>query len=85
MNMTVRNTTFKNRASHLVNNVPGPSKTQANYCLVRKDQRKDSDDCITQHRQLISDFKIRKVNDTWRKFKAGERYRNYTKTEYRVI
>ena len=45
--MTVGNTIFKNRASHLVNNVPGPSKTQANYCLVRKDQRKDSDDCIT--------------------------------------
>ena len=38
--MTVGNTLFTKRASHLVSYESGPSKAQVNYRLVRRNQRK---------------------------------------------
>ena len=39
MNMTGGNTLFKKRESHLVTYEFCPSKTQADYCLVKIDQK----------------------------------------------
>ena len=38
--MTLGNTFSEKKASHLVTYEPGPSKTQVDYSLVRKNQRK---------------------------------------------
>lgn len=64
MNMTVRNTLFQKRASHLVNNESGPSKTHLDYFWVRRNQQKflkdiealPSEQCITQDKPLVCDF-----------------------------
>ena len=69
MNMAVGNILFKNKASHLVTYKPGPSKIQVDYCLVRRNQRKflkdikflRSKECITEHKVLVFEFKIRKT------------------------
>ena len=50
--------------------------TQVDRCFIRKNQRKffkdinilTSEECITQHKPLVCDFKLRKVEDTRRKF-----------------
>ena len=76
MNMTVRNTLFKKRVSHLVTYESGISKTWTDYSLVRRNQRKFLEDikvlpgeeCITQYNPLVRDFKIRKAKGTRRKF-----------------
>ena len=39
-NSFVAELTFKKRANHLVTYKSDPSKTQVDYCLVRKNQRK---------------------------------------------
>ena len=36
MNMTVRNTLFQKWASYLIFYESGPSKTQLDYCLIRR-------------------------------------------------
>ena len=74
MNMTVGNTRFKKRAIHLVTYESGPSKTQSDYCSVRRNQRRFLKDTqvslcqewITQHKPLVSDFKIREVKNNRR-------------------
>ena len=40
MNMTVRNTLFQKRVSHQATYDFSPSKTQVDYFLVRRNQRK---------------------------------------------
>ena len=40
MNVTVGKTLFKNRASHLATFESGPTKTEVNYCLIRRNERK---------------------------------------------
>ena len=72
MNIPVGNTFFKKRVSHLVTHESRPSKTQLDYCLIRRNQRKflkdmkvlPSEECITQYKPLVCDFKKRKVKDT---------------------
>ena len=72
INMRVGKILFHKRKSHPVTYESGPSKMQVEYCLVRRDQRKfvkdmkalPSERCITQHKQVLCNFKIRKVNDT---------------------
>ena len=52
------------------------ASTQVDRCFIRKNQRKffkdinilTSEECITQHKPLVCDFKLRKVEDTRRKF-----------------
>ena len=66
INMTVGNTLFKKRASHLVIYEYCLLKSQVDYSLVRRNQRKFGEECITQHKPLECDFKIRKVKDTRR-------------------
>ena len=74
--MAVENTLFTQIASHPVIFDFGPSKTQVDYCFVRRKQRnffKDikplpSEGHITHHMSLECYFKIRKVKDTRRKF-----------------
>ena len=69
MNMSVDNTLFKKRASHLVTYESGPSKTHIDYYLVRRNQIRffkdlkvlPSEECITQHKLLVCYFKIRKI------------------------
>ena len=78
MKMTVGNTVFKNKASHLVIYEPGPPKPKVYYCLVRRKQRKLLKDIKTlpskeykkpsSNKSLVGDFKIRKVKDTRGKF-----------------
>ena len=68
INMTVGNTLFKKRTSHLVTYESCPLKSQVDYCLVRRNQRQFGGECITQHKPLECDFKIWKVKDTRRKF-----------------
>ena len=82
MDMAVGRTLSKKRANHLVTCESGPSKTQFDYCLLRRNQRKFLKDIkvlpkaecpksylsLTQHKPLILDFKIGKVNDSNRKF-----------------
>ena len=71
--MTVENTLFKKRLSYLVTHESGQSKIQV-YCLLSTNRRKFlkdiivllSEECITQHKPLVCDFKIRKVKDTRR-------------------
>lgn len=61
---------FKERA--------GPSKTQFDYCFVRRNQTKflkdikilPREECITKHQSLVFDFKIRIVKVTRRNFLA---------------
>lgn len=63
VNLLVGNITFKKRASHLVTYHCGLLKTQGDYWLVRRDQRKFvkdvkvllSEECITQHIPLVSE------------------------------
>ena len=58
MNMTVENTIFKMRASHLVTYKSGPSKTQVDFYFVLKDKKVlPSVEFITQHKLLVCDFK----------------------------
>ena len=65
MNIVVGNTLFRNS-----------SKTQVDYWLLRRHQRKfskdikvlPSEECITQHKSFLCDFKTRKVKDTRIKF-----------------
>ena len=72
MNMTLGNTPFKKRAIHLVTYESGPSKTQIDYCLVKRNQRnllKDikflpNEEYITQHKPLVCNFKIKKLKST---------------------
>ena len=76
MDMIVANTFFKKRDSHLVTYESGSAKTQVDYCLVRKDQRKllkdikviPSEECIAQHKPVICNLKIKKVKSTRRRF-----------------
>ena len=80
MKVTVENTLFNKRASHLVILESDPSKTRFNYYLVRRKQRKflkdikvlPSEDCITQHRPLIFG-NVRKVKDTRKMFVPGRK------------
>ena len=74
MNKVVGNICMKS-ASHLVTYQCDPLKTQVDYRLVRRDQRKfvkglevlPREDCITQHKPLIGDLKM-EVKDTVSKF-----------------
>ena len=76
MNMTVGNTLFKMRVSHLVTYEPGPYKRNVDHCLVKRKQRKflkdikvlPSEECITQRKPLVYDLKIIKVKDTRKMF-----------------
>ena len=76
MNMTVWYTLFQEKESHLVTYESGPANIQVGYCLVRKDLTKfvtnmkvlPSEECFTQHKPLVGEFKIRKVKNTKRKF-----------------
>ena len=76
MNITVGNTLFKKKTSHLVTYESVSSKTQVYHCLVMRNKRKfledmkvlSSEECITKHKPLVCDFKTRKVQDTSRKF-----------------
>ena len=87
--MTVGNTLFTTRESQLVTYESESSKTQAGG-LVRKNKRKflkeikvlpkPNEESIIQHKLLVCDFKIRKVNENRRKFVPRERYRNCTNT-----
>ena len=51
------------------------------YCLVRRNQKKcskdtnvsPSEECITQHKPLVCDFKIRKVKEARRKVLASRK------------
>ena len=72
--MMVGNTFFNKSASHLITYQSGPCKTQVEYFLERKNQRKlvkdvsihPSEDCISQHKPLVYDvydFKIRKIRN----------------------
>ena len=66
MNMRVGNTLFMKRVSHLVTYESDPSKTQVDYCLETRKQRKflkdtkvlPNEECITQHKPLACDFNI---------------------------
>ena len=96
MSMTVGNKLFKKRASHLATHESGPSKTQVKYCLVRRNQKqflKDTkvlhcEECITQHKPLVCDFKIRKVKDTRRKSvltrKTWKLHEDNVKSDFRL-
>ena len=71
MNMVLGNTLFKKRVSHLVTYESGISKTQVDYCLVRRNQQKFLKEIsltITQHKPLVCDFNKRKLKDTRKKF-----------------
>ena len=73
MKMTAVDTLFKKKESYPP---MSPSKTQAHYCLVCRDQRslvKDvkvlpNDGCVTYQKPVIYDFKIRKLKDTNKQF-----------------
>ena len=59
---------LRKRANHLVTYESGPSKTQVDCCLLRRNQRKvlkgikvlPKAECFTRHMSLIFDFKIKK-------------------------
>ena len=76
MDMLVANTVFKKRESHLVTYESGTSKTQVDYLLVRKRDRKllsdvkviPSEEIVTQHKPVVCDFKVKKVHEVKRKF-----------------
>ena len=76
MDMIVGNTFFQKRDTHLVTYESGLSKTQIDYCLVRRTQRKllkdvkvvPGEECITQHKPLVCDFKIKAKKSIKRKF-----------------
>ena len=64
MDMAVAKTVLKRRASHLVTYDSGLSKTQVDYCLIRRGQSnflKDTE--VLQHVPLVCNFKT-KVKDT---------------------
>ncbi|KAK3893367.1 hypothetical protein Pcinc_002801 [Petrolisthes cinctipes] len=76
MDMLVANTVFKKRESHLVTYESGTAKTQVDYLLVRKKDRKllsdvkviPSEEIVTQHKPVVCDFKVKKVCQVKRKF-----------------
>ena len=76
MNMVICNTAFKKRESHLVTYRSGGSSSQIDYFLVRKSNRglvKDtkvipSEECVQQHKLLISDFRLRGGKTLGRKY-----------------
>ena len=76
VNSIAGNTLSKKTASLFVIYESSPSKTQVDYRLVWRSQRsflKDvkilpSKECITKHKPLLYDFKIRKVKGTKRNF-----------------
>ena len=75
MSMSAGITLFKNRASQPDTHEFGLSKTQVDYCLLRRNQWKllkdrkvlPIEESITQHKPFVCDFKIREVKDTRRK------------------
>ena len=98
MDMIVANTFFKKRDSHLVTyksgSESGSAKTQVDYCLVRKGQRKllkdikvvPSEECITQHKPVICNLKIKKVKSNRRRFvprrKIWKLYESSVKSDF---
>ena len=92
INTSAGNTLFRKKTSNLLACEPGPSKTQVDYCLIRRNQRKflkdikvlSSEEYITQHNPLICDFKIRKVKDTRRKFVPKKRIQKLREESVKV-
>ena len=86
MNISVGNTLFKNRASHLVTYEPGPSKTQVDSYLARRNQNRFFKDfkflpsvspsisCLCVILRFVCDFKI--IGES---LLPEERFGNYTK------
>ena len=72
--MIKENTPFKKGESYLVIYEYGPLKIQGDNCLVWRGQRNlrdikaiSSKYCLTQHKPLVFDFRIRTVKVTKRK------------------
>lgn len=72
--MIKENTPFKKGESYLVIYECGPLKIQGDNCLVWRGQRNlrdiktiSSKYCLTQHKPLVFDFRIRTVKVTKRK------------------
>ena len=95
MNMAVGNTFFKKRASHLNTYESGPSKLYVHHCMPRGNQRKllrdikvlHNEECITQHKPVSCDYKMRKVTGNRRMFlprrKIWKLLENGVKSDFR--
>ena len=93
--ITVVNTWFKKRQSHLITYKSGQNETQIDYILVRKEDKRLVMDCkvipgepvVTQHRLLVADFRMkngrrRRKEDRKRKIKVWE-LKSEKKNEFR--
>ena len=92
MNILVGNTLFKNRTSHLVTFESGPSKTQVDFYLARRNQNRFFKDlkvlphesCITQHKLFVCDFNITGERKFVTRKKIWKLYKGSLKNDFRL-
>ena len=77
IDLTILNTWFKKRKSHLITYQSGRNETQIDYFMTRKEERRLAIDCkvipgepvVTQHRLLVADFRLKKERKRTKKEK----------------
>ena len=78
LDLTILNTWFKKRKSHLITYQSGRNETQIDYFMTRKEERRLAIDCkvipgepvVTQHRLLVADFRLKKERKRTRQEKV---------------